>query len=137
MPSDFNEMIIGEFRANAGKVGGIFEGALLLLLHHTGARTGTERVNPLTYQPVGAGYAVFASANGSERDPDWYRNLVAHPDTTVEVGAQTVKVRARVTAPDERDAIYARQREVAPMFADYEKTAAPRVIPVVVLDPVA
>ena len=137
MPSDFNEKIIEEFRANGGKVGGMFEGASLLLLHNTGARTGAEHVNPLGYQQVGGGYAVFASAAGSQRDPDWYRNLVAHPDTTVEVGTQTVKVRARVAAPDERDAIYARQKEAVPMFAEYEKTAAPRVIPVVVLDPVA
>lgn len=137
MPSDFNEGVIEEFRANGGKVGGWFENANLLLLHHTGARTGSERVNPLGYQQVGDGYAVFASANGSTRHPDRYRNLVAHPDTTVEVGSRTVKVRARVADSDERDAIYARQKEIAPPFAEYEKTAAPRVIPVVVLDPVA
>jgi len=137
MPSDFNENVIQEFRANDGKVGGWFENANLLLLHHTGARTGTERVNPLGFQQVGDGFAIFASANGSTRHPDWYHNLVAHPDTTVEVGTQTVKVRARVADPDERDAIYARQKEIAPPFAEYEKTAAPRVIPVVVLDPVA
>jgi deazaflavin-dependent oxidoreductase (nitroreductase family) len=137
MPSDFNEKVIEEFRANGGKVGGWFENANLLLVHHAGAKSGTERVNPLAYQQVGDGFAVFASANGSTRHPDWYHNLVAHPDTTVEVGTTTVQVRARVADPDERDAIYARQAEIAPPFAEYEKTAAPRVIPVVVLDPVA
>jgi deazaflavin-dependent oxidoreductase (nitroreductase family) len=137
MPSDFNEKVIEEFRANGGKVGGWFENATLLLVHHTGAKSRTERVNPLAYQQVGDGYAVFASANGSTRHPDWYHNLVAHPDTAVEVGTQTVKVRARIADPDERDAIYARQKEIAPPFAEYEKNAAPRVIPVMVLDPVA
>jgi deazaflavin-dependent oxidoreductase (nitroreductase family) len=134
---DFNGKIIEEFRANDGKVGGWFEGQTLLLLHHTGAKTGTERVNPLVYQQVGDSLAIFGSAAGGPRHPDWYHNLVAHPDTTVEVGTTTVPVRARVADPDERDAIYARQKEIAPPFAEYEKTAAPRVIPVVVLDPVA
>jgi deazaflavin-dependent oxidoreductase (nitroreductase family) len=137
MPSDFNEKVIEEFRANGGKVGGWFENASLLLVHHTGAKSGTERVNPLAYQQVGDGFAVFASANGSTQHPDWYHNLVAHPDTTVEVESRTVKVRARVAEGAERDAIYDRQKEAAPPFAEYEKNAAPRVIPVVVLDPVA
>ncbi len=137
MPSDFNEKVIEEFRENGGKVGGWFENANLLLLHHTGAKSGTERVNPLAYQQVGDGFAVFASANGSTRHPDWYHNLVVHPDTTVEVGASTVKVRARVADPEERATIYGRQKEAASAFAEYETKAAPRVIPVVVLDPVA
>jgi deazaflavin-dependent oxidoreductase (nitroreductase family) len=137
MPSDFNENVIEEFRANGGKVGGWFEHATLLLLHHTGAKSGTERVNPLVYQQVGDGFAIFASANGSPRHPDWYHNLVAHPDTTVEVGSTTVKVRARVADPEEHAEIFGRQKEAAAPFAEYEKNAAPRVIPVVVLDPVA
>jgi deazaflavin-dependent oxidoreductase (nitroreductase family) len=134
---DFNRKVIEEFRANGGKVGGWFEGAPLLLLHHTGARSGTERVNPLAYQQVGDSLAIFASAAGRPRHPDWYYNLVAHPDAVVEVGTRTVKVRARVADPDERAPIYARQKKISPNFADYEKTAAPREIPVVVLDPVA
>ena len=134
---DFNGKIIEEFRANAGKVGGWFEGQTLLLLHHTGAKSGSERVNPLAYQQVGDSYAIFASAAGGPRHPDWYYNLVAHPDATAEVGTGTVNVRARVADPDERDPIYARQKEIAPNFADYEKSAAPRVIPVILLDPVA
>ena len=134
---DFNGQVIEEFRANGGKVGGYFEGASLLLLHHAGAKTGTERVNPLVYQQVGGSYAVFASAGGQPRDPQWFRNLVAHPDVTVEVGTSTVKARARVADSEERARIWATQKERMSNFADYEKSAAPREIPVVLLDPVA
>ena len=134
---DFNGQVIEEFRANGGKVGGYFEGARLLLLHHAGAKTGTERVNPLVYQQVGGSYAVFASAGGQPRDPQWFRNLVAHPDVTVEVGTSTVKARARVADSEERARIWATQKERMSNFADYEKSAAPREIPVVLLDPVA
>ncbi|MFY9926804.1 MAG: nitroreductase/quinone reductase family protein [Streptosporangiaceae bacterium] len=134
---DFNTKIINEFRANGGKVGGPFEGSTLLLLHHTGAKTGAERVNPLAYQQVGDSYAVFASYAGRPEDPQWFRNLLAHPDATVELGTGTVKVRARVAERSERDPIYAKQVELMPGFGEYEKTAAPRVIPVVLLDPVS
>jgi deazaflavin-dependent oxidoreductase (nitroreductase family) len=134
---DFNGKVIAEFRENGGKVGGFFAGAPLLLLHHAGAKTGAERVNPLVYQQVGGSYAVFASAGGQPRDPQWFRNLVAHPDVTIEVGTSTVKARARVTDPAERAAIWATQKERMPNFADYEKNAAPREIPVILLDPVA
>ena len=134
---DFNGQVIEEFRANGGKVGGYFEGASLLLLHHAGAKTGTERVNPLVYQQVGGSYAIFASAGGQPRDPQWFRNLVAHPDVTVEVGTSTVKARARIADSEERARIWATQKERMSNFADYEKSAAPREIPVVLLDPVA
>jgi deazaflavin-dependent oxidoreductase (nitroreductase family) len=134
---DFNGQVIEEFRANGGKVGGYFEGAPMLLLHHAGAKTGTERINPLMYQQVGGSYAIFASFGGQPRDPQWFRNLVAHPDVTVEVGTSTVKARARVADQEERARIWATQKERMPNFADYEKTAAPREIPVVLLDPVA
>jgi deazaflavin-dependent oxidoreductase (nitroreductase family) len=137
MADDWNTKIINEFRANGGKVGGQFEGSPLLLLHHRGAKTGAERVNPLAYQQVGDSYAIFASAAGSKRDPDWFRNLVANPDATIEVGTGTVTVRARVAGPATRDPIWARQKQLQPGFADYETKAAPRVIPVVLLDPVA
>jgi deazaflavin-dependent oxidoreductase (nitroreductase family) len=134
--NDFNGKIIEEFRANGGRVGGPFQGSDVLLLHHTGARTGTERVSPLAYQPVGESYAVFASKAGAPTNPDWYHNLVAHPETTIEVGTDTVRVVARVAEPAERDVIWERQKERVPQFAKYEETAAPRKIPVVVLDPV-
>jgi deazaflavin-dependent oxidoreductase (nitroreductase family) len=134
--NDFNGKIAEEFRANGGRVGGRFQGADMLLLHHTGARTGAERISPLGYQLVGEGYAVFGSKAGGPTNPDWYHNLVANPDVTVEVGTDTVKVVARVAEPTERDVIWARQKERSPQFAAYEETAAPRKIPVVVLDPV-
>ena len=134
---DFNGKVIEEFRANSGKVGGFFEGAPLLLLHHNGAKTGAERVNPLVYQQVDGSYAIFASAGGQPRDPQWFRNLVAHPEVTIEVGASTVKARARVAEGSERDSIWTTQKERMANFAEYEKNAAPRVIPVIVLDPEA
>jgi deazaflavin-dependent oxidoreductase (nitroreductase family) len=134
---DPNRKVIDEFRANEGKVGGFFQGQPMLLLHHAGARTGTERVNPLIYQQVGDSYAVFGSFGGQPRDPQWFRNLLAHPDVTIEVGTSTVKARARVADRDERAGIWATQKERMPHFADYEKTAASREIPVIVLDPMA
>ena len=134
---DFNTKVITEFRANGGKVGGPFEGAPMVLLHHHGAKSGIERVNPLMYQQVGDSIAIFASAAGQPRDPQWFRNLVAHPEVTIEVGTSTRKARARVAEGDERDSIWTAQKENYPQFADYEKNAAPRVIPVIVLDPEA
>ena len=134
---DFNTKIVDEFRANGGKLGGPFQGAPMLLLHHAGAKSGAERVNPLMYQPVGDSYALFASKAGAPSNPDWYYNLAAHPDTTIEVGTNTIKVRARVANPDEREPIWSKQKEIAPGFAEYETSAAPRQIPVVLLDPVA
>jgi deazaflavin-dependent oxidoreductase (nitroreductase family) len=134
---DFNGKIIAEFRANDGKVGGPFQGADILLLHHTGAHSGTERVSPLAFQRVGGSFAVFASKAGAPVNPAWYHNLMAHPDAQVEVGRATIEVRARVAQPAERDVIYARQRQRNPAFANYEVQAAPRKIPVVVLDPVS
>jgi len=134
-PSDFNGKIIAEFRANGGKVGGPFAGSDILLLHHTGARTGAERVSPLAYQRVGDSFAVFASKAGAPENPAWYHNLAANPDASVEVGTGTILVRARLAEPAERDVVWDRQKERAPHFAQYEQKAAPRKIPVVLLDP--
>ncbi len=133
---DWNQKIIEEFRANGGKVGGQFEGAPLLLLHTTGARTGTERINPVMYQAVDGGYAVFASKGGAPTNPDWYHNLRANPEADAEVGVATVRVRARVAEGDERDRIWSRQKERYPGFADYEKSTS-REIPVVILEPMS
>ncbi len=133
--NDWNTGVITEFRANGGKVGGQFDGAPLLLLHHKGAKTGTERVSPLMYQAVGNAYAIFASKAGAPTNPDWYHNLVANPDTTVEVGSDTKKVRARVAAGDEHNTIWTTQKQRYPGFAEYEAKTS-RQIPVVVLDPV-
>ena len=106
-------------------------------MHHTGVKTGADRVNPLVYQQVGDSYAVFGSAGGQPRDPQWFRNLLAHPDVTIEVGTTTARVRARVAGSEQRAAIWATQKERMPNFAAYEKSAAPREIPVILLDPVA
>ena len=133
-PTDFNGKIIAEFRANDGKVGGPFEGAPMILVHHTGAKSGTERVAPLMYQQVGDSFAIFASKAGAPDNPAWFHNLVANPKTTAEVGTQTYNVTARVAEPSEREVIYDRQKQRYPQFAEYEKSAAPRAIPVVVLD---
>jgi deazaflavin-dependent oxidoreductase (nitroreductase family) len=134
-PNDFNSQIISEFRANDGKVGGMFAGATLLLLHSTGARSGQERVSPLGYQAVDGGYAIFASKAGAPENPAWYHNLRAHPQATVEIGTETVEVTARVADPAERERIWARQKEISPQFAEYEQKAGVRQIPVVILDP--
>lgn len=131
---DWNTKIIDEFRANGGEVGAPFEGAPLLLLHTTGARTGQERVNPVMYQQVGDAYAVFASKGGAPTNPDWFHNLVAHPDVTAEIGAETRSLRARVATGAERDRIWEEQKKRSPGFADYE-AKTDREIPVVVLEP--
>ena len=132
---DWNTKIIEEFRAKGGRVGGPFEGAPVLLLHSTGARSGRERVNPMMYQSVGDSYAVFASKAGAPTNPDWYHNLVAHPDAVVEIGTETKKVEARVAHGEERDAIWSTQKERYPGFADYERKTT-REIPVVLLRPI-
>ena len=131
---DHNAAIIEEFRANDGQLGGHFDGAPLLLLHHTGAKTGRERISPLKYQAVDDGLAIFASKGGAPNHPSWYHNLVASPETSVEVGDDTIEVRARVTNGDERERIWARQKADDPVFAGYEQKTD-RVIPVVVLEP--
>ena len=133
--ADWNSKIIEEFRANDGKVGGPFEGAPLLLLHTVGARTGQPRVNPMMYRPVPGGYAVFASKGGAPTNPDWYHNLVAHPDVTAEIGTATVKLHARVAEGAEREGIWTAHKAANPGFADYEKQTT-RQIPVVILEPV-
>ena len=134
-PNDFNGEIIAEFRANGGKVGGPFAGSDILLLHHTGARSGAQRVSPLAYRRVGESFAVFASKAGAPENPAWYHNLIAHPDTSVEVGTQVLPVRARVAEPAEREVIWKQLVERAPHFGQYAERAAPREIPVIVLDP--
>jgi deazaflavin-dependent oxidoreductase (nitroreductase family) len=131
--NDWNDNIISEFRDNQGQVGGQFEGAPLLLLHSTGAKSGQERVNPMMYQAVGDGFAVFASKGGADTNPDWYHNLLAHPDVTVEVGAETLEATARVLEPEERQPVWDEQKARYPGFADYE-TKTDRVIPVIMLD---
>jgi deazaflavin-dependent oxidoreductase (nitroreductase family) len=130
---DWNRQTIAEFRANGGKVGGRFEGAPMLLLHHTGAKSGQVRVNPMMYQQVGNDFAVFASKGGAPTNPDWYHNLVANPRATVEVGTNSFEVNARVAQGEERERIWTLQKQRYPSFADYEKQGS-RQIPVVILE---
>ena len=133
---DWNKKIIEEFRANQGKVGGMFEGTPILLLHHTGAKSGKVRVNPLAYQANGDRLVVFASKGGAANNPDWFHNLKANPRATVEVGTETRDVRARVAEGEEREKIWSRQKEIMPGFAGYE-TETTRQIPVIILEPVS
>lgn len=130
--SDWNDKIIEEFRANEGRVGGNFEGAPLLLLHSTGAKTGAERVSPMMYQQVGNDWAVFASKAGADTNPAWYHNLVANPEAVIEVGTETIKVVARVPDDAEREPIWSKQKADYPGFAGYEQKTS-RQIPVVLL----
>jgi deazaflavin-dependent oxidoreductase (nitroreductase family) len=132
--NDWNAKIIEEFRANEGKVGGMFEGAPLLILHTTGAKSGKERLAPLMYRPLEGGYAVFASKAGAPDNPDWYHNLLANPHASIEVGTDTVTVRSRVADDDERAGIWSAQKSEWPQFAEYEANTD-RTIPVVILEP--
>ncbi len=133
-PADFNQQIIEEFRTHQGRVGGMFAEMPLLLLHHTGARTGTNRTNPLAYQRDAARYVVFASKGGAPTNPDWYYNLKAHPDVTIEVGTDTLPAVASEATGEERERLFRTQVERSPQFGEYERKAN-RTIPVMVLTP--
>ncbi|HVB42423.1 MAG TPA: nitroreductase family deazaflavin-dependent oxidoreductase [Streptosporangiaceae bacterium] len=135
MADDWNAKIIADFRANSGKVGGQFEGAPLLLLHTTGAKSGEERVNPMMYLADGDNLVVFASKAGAHTNPDWYHNLMANPGVAAEVGGRTRSFVARVAQGAERHRLWEAQKRDWPGFADYE-TKTERQIPVVVLEPV-
>jgi deazaflavin-dependent oxidoreductase (nitroreductase family) len=133
--NDFNQPIIEEFRANKGVVGGGFAGAPVVLLHTTGAKSGSARVNPLVSLPRDDGtFYVFASKAGAPTNPDWFHNLVAHPEVTVEFGTETFEATATPVTGADRDRIYAEQVAKMPGFGEYETNAAPRIIPVVKLD---
>jgi len=132
--NDFNAKIIEEFRANEGRVGGMFESMPLLLLHHTGARSGTAYTNPLAYLRDGDRYVIFASKGGAPDNPGWYYNLKAQPETTIEVGTDTLDVHADEADTAERDRLFSTQAERSPAFAEYQAKAG-RVIPVMVLTP--
>jgi deazaflavin-dependent oxidoreductase (nitroreductase family) len=130
---DFNSQVIEEFRASGGKVGGMFEGAPLLLLHHTGAKSGQERVAPLVYMDDDGRYVIFASKAGAPTNPAWYHNLLAHPQTSIEVGSQTLPVVADEVTGDARQRLFDAQVQRNPGFADYQDKAGNRVIPVIAL----
>jgi deazaflavin-dependent oxidoreductase (nitroreductase family) len=128
---EMNNAVIAEFRANGGKCGGYFEGAPMVLVHHTGAKSGTEFVTPLVYLPEDDAWVIFASKGGAPTNPDWYHNLRANPLCTIEVGTETIEAKATEVTGAERDTIYAEQASRFDNFAQYEVSAAPRVIPVV------
>lgn len=134
-PADFNAKVIEEFQANEGRVGGMFEGAPLLLLHHTGARTGTARINPLVYLPDDGRYVIFASKAGAPTNPDWYHNLKAHPEVRIEVGPDTIDVTATEAQGEERDRLFATQEQRMSNFGEYAEKTEGRIIPVIVLTP--
>ncbi|MFE7132811.1 nitroreductase/quinone reductase family protein [Streptomyces sp. NPDC057638] len=133
MPQAFQQQVIDEFRANGGRVGGPFEGARLILLTTTGARSGARHTTPLGYLPDGGErILVIASAGGSPRHPAWYHNLVAQPRVTVEDGSFIYDAEATVLTGEERDRVFARAVEAEPGWAEYQ-TKAGRQLPVIAL----
>ncbi|HET8626967.1 MAG TPA: nitroreductase family deazaflavin-dependent oxidoreductase [Thermomicrobiales bacterium] len=132
--NEWNRRTIEEFRATAGQVGGVWEGRPLLLLTTTGARSGQRRTSPVMYLREGDRLFVFASKGGAPTNPDWYHNLRAHPDVTVEVGDRSIDAVAKPVTGAERDRIYARWAERYPQFREYQEKTT-RVIPVIELEP--
>ena len=125
--SDFNDRIIAEFRANEGRVGGPFAAMSLVLLHHTGAKSGIERVSPLASLPDGDDLLIIASKGGAPEHPAWYHNLLAHPDTVVEYGTETIPVTASVVGEHEHGALWDRVVATAPGFQGYQDKVARRI----------
>ncbi|MFW0790610.1 nitroreductase family deazaflavin-dependent oxidoreductase [Gordonia sp. CPCC 205333] len=134
-PADWNTQIINEFRENDGQVGGNFEGAPMVLVHHVGRKTGKQSVTPMMYLPDDSDAAtiyVFASKAGAPSNPAWYYNLTTAGTAQIEVGTETYDVTVSEPTGDDRDRIYAEQARRYPGFADYEKKTT-RVIPVLAL----
>ena len=131
--NEWNKAIIEEFRANEGKVGGYFKNTPLLLLHTTGAKSGKVRINPAAYIVDGERLVVVASKGGAPTNPDWYYNLVANPQVTVEVGTERFQAQATVATEPERTKLFEQMVAANPGFAGYEQKAAPRIIPVIIL----
>ncbi|MBX0328964.1 nitroreductase family deazaflavin-dependent oxidoreductase [Oscillochloris sp. ZM17-4] len=132
-PNDFNQAIIAEFRANGGNVGGQFAGAPMLLLNTVGARSGQPRTSPLVYNTDGERIVIIASKGGAPSNPDWYYNLLANPEVTVEVGAEQFVARASFPEGAERDRLFDQMAAKMPFFAEYQRNTE-RVIPVVVIE---
>jgi deazaflavin-dependent oxidoreductase (nitroreductase family) len=133
-PTEYNAKIIAEFRANHGRVRGPWEDIPLLLLHHSGAQSGVNRVNPVAYLPDDPCYFIWAANGGAPKHPAWYQNLKAHPITRIEVGGKTIDVVAEEAAGDERERLFAKATEHYPQLADAANKTK-RVIPIVVLTP--
>ena len=133
-PADYNAQIIDEFRANKGHVGGMWEETPLLLLHHTGAKSGVSRVNPVAYLPDDRRYLIWAANGGAPNNPDWYHNLKAHPNTSIEVGSQAIDVVAEEATGVERERLWAKATERYPQLNEAARKT-PRLIPMIVLTP--
>ena len=134
--SDFDELnqqVMEEFRRNGGKVGGASEGVALLILTATGARSGEARETPVVYRPDGDRYVIFATKAGAPENPSWYHNVKANPEVIVEVGSERFTVAATELVGEEREQLWEAQKTDYSQFADYEETAAGRVIPIVAL----
>ncbi len=127
---DFNQSVIDEFRANDGVCGGPFEGAPMILVTMTGAKSGRELCSPLVYSTDGDDAVIIASKGGAPNHPNWYYNLAANPSCTVEVGTDKYQATAVITEGDERRRLFDAQAALMPQFAEYETNAAPREIPV-------
>jgi deazaflavin-dependent oxidoreductase (nitroreductase family) len=133
---DFNTEIIEQFRANSGTMtSGPFKGAPLLLLTTKGAKSGQTRVNPLVYTRDGDRYVIIASKGGSPTNPDWFHNVVANPEVTLEVGPRRFAARASLAEGADRDRLYNAQAAMMPGFAEYQRKTTRR-IPVVILEPI-
>jgi deazaflavin-dependent oxidoreductase (nitroreductase family) len=134
--AEYNAKVIDEFRGNEGRVGGIWEGTPLLLLHHTGAHSGASRLTPVGYLADESRYAIFASNGGAPRNPAWYHNLKASPKTEIEVGRETIDVMAAEAAGEERARLFRRGAARFPDLAEHARKTK-RDIPVIVLTPIA
>jgi deazaflavin-dependent oxidoreductase (nitroreductase family) len=130
---EFNKKVIAEFRSNGGQVGGQFAGAPMIIITHTGARSGKTYISPLVYSKDGDRFVIIASKAGAPRNPSWYHNLLAHPDVTVEIGTEKFKARASEAKGAERDRLFAAQAKLMPQFNEYQKKTNRR-IPVLVLE---
>jgi deazaflavin-dependent oxidoreductase (nitroreductase family) len=135
-PQEFNRNLIAEYRANGGKVTGMFAGAPLLLLTTTGARSGQPRTSPLAYTVDDGKWVVIASKGGAPTNPDWFHNVKANPEVTVELGTETFPARASIPAGEDRQRLFDQMAAQMPGFAEYQRNTT-RQIPVVVLERVA
>jgi deazaflavin-dependent oxidoreductase (nitroreductase family) len=130
---EFNQKVIDEFRANAGKVGGMFEGMPMVLLTVKGAKSSKTYTTPLVYSKDGARYVLIASMAGAPNNPDWYHNIKTNPNVTLEIGAERFAAKATVTSGEERERLYNAQAAIMPIFNDYRKKTT-RQIPVIALE---
>ena len=131
--AEFNQKVIEEFRSSGGKVGGPFAGAPMIIVTHTGAKSGKTYTTPLVYSKDGDRYVIIASKAGSSTNPAWYHNLIAHPEVTVEIGNEKFKAKAVEAKGAERDRLFEAQASLMPQFNEY-KTKTSRVIPVIALE---